>query len=98
MRPDIHPGGLFPDYELPDHTGTRRKLSELQGEDPLILVLSRGAFCPKDRRQHRLVVELEPEISVAYTRLVTISTYGLMELTETRWEVRGDWASLSAIQ
>jgi hypothetical protein len=29
------PGGIFPDYELPDHTGTMRKLSELQGDDPL---------------------------------------------------------------
>jgi hypothetical protein len=29
MRSDIVPGGIFPDYELPDHTGTQRKLSEL---------------------------------------------------------------------
>ena len=29
MRPDIVPGGIFPDYELPDHTGKLRKLSEL---------------------------------------------------------------------
>jgi hypothetical protein len=29
MRSDIVPGGIFPDYELPDHTGTMRKLSEL---------------------------------------------------------------------
>ena len=36
MRADIVPGAVFPDYELPDHTSTPRKLSELQGEDPLI--------------------------------------------------------------
>jgi hypothetical protein len=29
MRADIAPGGNFPDYELTDHTRTRRKLSEL---------------------------------------------------------------------
>ena len=29
MRADIVPGALFPDYELPDHTTKRRKLSEL---------------------------------------------------------------------
>ena len=34
MRPDIVPGSVFPDYELPDHTSTLRKLSELQGDDP----------------------------------------------------------------
>ena len=31
MRSDIVPGGIFPDYELPDHTGELRKLSKLQG-------------------------------------------------------------------
>ena len=44
MRSDIVPGALFPDYELPDQTGQPRKLSELQGSDPMILVLSRGGF------------------------------------------------------
>jgi hypothetical protein len=39
MRSDIVPGGIFPDYELPNHTGTLRKLSELQGDD---LVLKPG--------------------------------------------------------
>ena len=36
MRADIVPGGTFPDYELTDHTKTRRTLSELQGIDPMI--------------------------------------------------------------
>jgi hypothetical protein len=51
MRADIVAGAAFPDYELTDHTGARRKLSELQGPDPMILVLSRGGFCPRDQRQ-----------------------------------------------
>lgn len=42
MRSDIVPGALFPDYELTDHTATRRTLSELQGPDPMIVVLSYG--------------------------------------------------------
>ena len=33
MRSDIIPGGIFPDYALPDHTGTVRTLSELQGRE-----------------------------------------------------------------
>jgi peroxiredoxin len=44
MRPDIVPGSVFPDYELPDHQKNPRKLSELQGDDPLVLLLSRGHF------------------------------------------------------
>jgi hypothetical protein len=27
MRPDIIAGGIFPDYALPDHTGTVRTLA-----------------------------------------------------------------------
>jgi len=42
MRADIVPGARFPDYELTDHTRTRRRLSELQGNDPMILILSRA--------------------------------------------------------
>ena len=34
MRSNIVPGGVFPDYELPDHTGKVRTLSELQGNTP----------------------------------------------------------------
>src|SRR6202453_3576272 len=40
MRADIVPGATFPDYELTDHTSNRRKLSELQGIDLIILILS----------------------------------------------------------
>jgi hypothetical protein len=44
MRSDIVSGGIFHDYELPDdHTGKVRKLSELQGDDPLILTPARGS-------------------------------------------------------
>ena len=33
MRSDIRIGTTFPDYEFPDHTGTRRRLLELQAGD-----------------------------------------------------------------
>ncbi len=44
MRADIQPGATFPDYELPDQTSRKRRLSELQSDNPMILVLSRGHF------------------------------------------------------
>jgi len=62
MRSDIVPGAVFPDYELSDHRGKHRTLSELQGGDPLVLVLSRGGFCPKDRRQHEGLLQLHREM------------------------------------
>jgi peroxiredoxin len=47
MRSDIVPGATFPDYELPDHENNPRKLSGIQGDDPMILTLARGHYCPK---------------------------------------------------
>ena len=58
MRADIVPGANFPDYELSDHRVKRRKLSELQEDVPLVLVLARGGYCPKDRRQHEGPLQL----------------------------------------
>jgi peroxiredoxin len=95
MRADILPGALFPDYELSDHTGTHRKLSDLQGPDPLILVLSRGAFCPKDHRQAEGLVELHRELEVGYCRLVTISTDNLVVTNENRNGLDAHWTFLS---
>ena len=65
VRADIVPGASFPDYELPDHRGKHRKLSELQGADPMVLVLCRGGFCPKDRRQHEGLLQLHREMRSA---------------------------------
>jgi peroxiredoxin len=84
MRSDIVPGSRLPDYELSDQMGRRRRLSDLQGSDPMIVILSRGHYCPKDRRQLRNLVELYPEIRVAYTKIVTISTDNLLETNEMR--------------
>jgi peroxiredoxin len=98
MRADIVPGATFPDYELPDHTGKHRKLSELQGSDPMVLVLSRGGFCPKDRRQHEGLVQLHREIEVGYCRLVTASTDNLAETNEFRTGVDAHWPFLSDVR
>jgi peroxiredoxin len=95
MRPDIVPGAVLSDYELSDHTGKRRKLSELQGPDPMILVLSRGSFCPKDRRQAEGLIQLHREMEVGYCRMVTISTDNLIETNEYRTGVDAHWTFLS---
>ncbi len=91
MRPDIVPGAKFPDYELTDHTRTRRRLSELQGNDPMILVLSRGHCCPKDYQQHLALAAFYPKIAVSYTKIVTISTDNILESNEFRDAVGAQW-------
>jgi len=95
MHSDIVPGGTFPDYELPDHTGTQRKLSELQGEDPLILTLARGHYCPKEHQQHLELAAFYPKIAVAYTQIATIATDDHHTLQEFRASVGAQWTFLS---
>ncbi|MGW6280217.1 redoxin domain-containing protein [Kribbella sp. NPDC055071] len=95
MRSDIVPGATFPDYELPDHTDVRRKLSDLQGDDPLILTLARGHYCPKEHQQHRELAENYPKIAVAYTQIVTIATDEHHTLQEFRAAVGAPWPFLS---
>jgi peroxiredoxin len=95
MRSDITPGGTFPDYELPDHEKVPRKLSDLQGDDPLVLTLARGHYCPKEHQQHLELAASYPKIAVAYTQIATISTDADHESKEFRASVGGQWPFLS---
>ena len=95
MRADIVAGAVFPDYELTDHNRTRRKLSELQAQHPMILVLGRGGYCPKERRQHEGLVQLHRELEVGHCRLVTITTDNITETNEFRDGVGAHWPFLS---
>ena len=95
MRSDIVPGATFPDYALPDHTETVRSLSELQGDDPMVLTLARGHYCPKEHQQHLELAAFQPKLAVAYTRIVTIATDEHHTLQEFRASVGAQWPFLS---
>jgi peroxiredoxin len=95
MRSDIVPGGVLPDYQLPDHNGEMRKLSELQADDPLVLTLARGHYCPKEHQQHLELAEFYPKIAVAYTRIATIATDDHHTIQEFRASVGAEWTFLS---
>jgi peroxiredoxin len=94
LRADIIPGGIFPDYELPDHESARRKLSEIQGADPMVLTLARGHYCPKEHQQHLELAANYPKINVAYTKVVTISTDEHHTSQEFRNSVGAQWPFL----
>jgi peroxiredoxin len=84
MRRDIEVGARFPDYELPDQDGVARRLSDLQGSNPMVLHLSRGGFDPKEHRFLRHLVDAYLDFRVAYTRVVLISTDNQLEINEFR--------------
>jgi peroxiredoxin len=90
----IGPGDTVPDFKLPDHESVPRRLSDIQGDDPMILILSRGHFCPKDHQQHHDLVAFYPKINVAYTKIVTISTDNILEGREFKAQVGAQWPFL----
>lgn len=95
MRCDITAGSHLPDYALPDHAGTVRTLSELQGRDPLILSLSRGHHCPEEHQHHLELAAFQAKVVVGHAQLVTISTDDLPALQDFRAAVGARWTFLS---
>ena len=91
----MKPGAHFPDYQLPDQDGIARRLGELQGNDPMALMLARGGYCPKEHAQHAWLADMQGEIEVGYCRLVTISTDGVLGSKEWRQRLGARWHFLS---
>ena len=72
MSKGLEPGLTIPDFELPDENGALHRLSDLQGEDALVLMLGRGEHCPRERMHQREMVKFHEWCDLAFTRLVTI--------------------------
>jgi peroxiredoxin len=71
MSENLIPGVVLPDFELPDENGDLHRLSELQGDDLLVLMLGRGEHCPRERQHQREMVKFYEWCAVAFTQLVT---------------------------
>jgi peroxiredoxin len=72
MSKNLVPGTKLPDFELPDENGVMRRLSELQGDDLMVLMLGRGEHCPRERQHQREMVKFHEWSHVAFTQLVTV--------------------------
>jgi peroxiredoxin len=95
MSKNLTPGAVVPDFRLPDHTGTKRRLSELQGDDPMILLLGRGEHCPRERQHQRELVKFHEWCAVAFTRLVTVLPNDLHDVNKLRISTGAYWPHLS---
>lgn len=89
-------GDVFPDVDLPDENGVFHRLSELQGDDLLVLVLGRGEHCPRERQHQHELLAVDEWASVAFTQLVTVlpndphDVYKLRISTGARWTFLAD--------
>ena len=96
MAASLKVGATFPDFELPDETGELHRLSELQGDDVLVLMLGRGEHCPRERQHLREMLRFYEWAAVAYTQLVTVlpnslhDTYKMKIATGARWTFLAD--------
>ena len=72
MSKGLTSGAVLPDFGLPDDNGALRRLSELQGDDALVLQLGRGEHCPRERQHHKELLRLQELVPVAFTTLVTV--------------------------
>ncbi len=73
MHPDLKEGATLSDITLPDHAGSARKLADITHDHPTLLHFYRGWWCPKEQAFLRRLVQLQDEMEVAYTRIVTVS-------------------------
>lgn len=98
---------IFPDFELPDHHGKLRKLSAFtrQGEAdqrygfkdgyPVIVVFSRGFFCPRDQEQFRSLVKFQSELQVNFCKLVSVSADEVLVSAAFRAGLGANWTFFS---
>ena len=97
----------FPDIELPDQHGKVRRLSSFTRQSeadrrygfhngyPVIVIFSRGFFCPRDQQQFRMLVEFQNELKVNFCQLVTISADEPRVSAAFRAGLGANWTFLS---
>jgi peroxiredoxin len=95
MSQGLTPGAVFPDFELPDDTGELRRLSELQGDDALVLMLGRGEHCPRERQHQHELLKLQEWAPVAFTQLVTVLPNDLHDTHKMKIATGAWWTFLS---
>jgi peroxiredoxin len=95
MSRGLTAGAVLPDFELPDDGGTKRKLSELQGDNAMVLQLGRGEHCPRERAHHKELLKLQELVPVAFTSLVTVLPNNLHDTNKMKIATGAWWTFLS---
>ena len=95
MSRNLEPGATFPDFELPDENGVPRRLSEIQGDDALVVFLARGEHCPRERQHHVEMLRLQKLAPVAFTQMVSIFTNDQHDTYKMKIATGAYWTFLS---
>ncbi len=95
MSKGLTRGTVLPDFELPDHAGTKHRLSGLQGDNAMVLLLGRGEHCPRERQHLREMVRFHGWCAVAFTELVSVLPNGLHDVSKMRISTGAYWPFLA---
>ncbi len=95
MSENLIPGVVLPDFRLPDEQGVDHSLSELQGDDLLVLMLGRGEHCPRERQHQKEMLRFYEWSSVAFTELVTVLPNDLHDVDKLKISTGAHWTFLA---
>ncbi len=95
MSKSLVPGVTVPDFTLPDDAGVPRTLSELQGDNAMVLMLGRGEHCPRERQHQREMLPLHGWCAVGFTSLVTVLPNDLHDTNKMRLATGAYWTYLA---
>ena len=95
MSKGLTPGETLPDFELPDENGDVHRLSELQSDDAMVLMLGRGEHCPRERQHQREMLRFHEWASVAFTQLVTVLPNDLHDVFRLKISTGAHWTYLA---
>jgi peroxiredoxin len=95
MLKNLTVGDVFPDVELPDENGDLHRLSDLQGDDVMVLMLGRGEHCPRERQHQREMLKFYEWCSVAFTQMVTVLPNGLHDVHKLKISTGAHWTFLA---
>jgi peroxiredoxin len=91
----IEVGMTLRDYQLPDENGDMHRLSDLQGDDVMVLMLGRGEHCPRERQHQKEMVKFHEWCDVAFTQLVTVLPGELHDVFKMRIATGAHWPYLA---
>ena len=95
MLKDLRRGDVLPDFALPDENGRVHRLSTLQGDDVMVLMLGRGEHCPRERQHQREMLRFHEWSSVAFTQMVTVLPNDLHDVSKLKISTGAHWTFLA---
>lgn len=95
MSKGLEVGLTVPDFTLPDENGRKHRFSTLQGENAMVLHLSRGEHCPRERIHHRELLRFHEWCDSGFTTLVSVLPNVLHDVYKLKISTGAHWTFLA---